>query len=870
MNLKDLIAKMDLIEADAPSTIATANTNAQTSGAYTPDFERMYKSKEQQKAAQSILKNMVRSKRDLGMVNGFYIEAETGILKHSMIASQNGGEAAPTYVDQRDITSYPSGKEWADSIRAAGVEITPDKEVVKGLFGDQSRDVLKIDVKKLQQIADGQVDPPAPTPAPTPGPTTDPIHNPNQDKGPEEDIAQLNALVDQLNANCGQQGGNPVTPPPHPMKKQGWEAHGGQNTAGGAAVGNPNITAQGKKAGATQVPDVPLQKTTGYQPSAEEAKAILDNGQPNDILRYGGKAKLQQIAAGGGVKESFIAESLMASFGILDELASDPVSPTANSPLGRAVARDAAAKADPFAGLENKPLTDRGTVGAKVSAGQGQMPKVAPTTSSPAAAPIAKELEKSGVTVATDVGKAAQKATMLAKGAKIFSKVLPGVGLVVGTLDAIDRAKKGDYVGAGMAGLSAVLSLGGPLTAAASMGLDAANMARDYNKTGDPFSGAPDMNAPAQQGGNPAVGGDSKLMQLQKMIGAKPDGLMGPETKQKLQAWQQKQGITADGQPGPETYGKAGIKESKKSLADTMKDLQESLALIENKSVIKENLQTEYFVDEDGYYQDSEGNYVTDLLTITAINESIEEGSVTINEANPFQLIGQGLKGAGEFASSALRGSRAVPGAADRLAQTSKTLSGAEKAGLKTGAAVARNPLKTAAAATGAGALAGLAFGGKDTPPPAPTPGPGPHKGGDPVDCNALAQQIKDLMSHEWQGDEWIKATGNARVALDKFEKVGKDQLATDQQSAEAPTPAASLGGMSFQDANKAAIAAGAPAGGQPPATPAPQPAPATPATTDLNIYKNGGGAGAASNPTQFAESLDDLAILKDMLARFK
>jgi len=820
MNLKDLIAKMDLIEADAPSTIATANTNAQTSGAYTPDFERMYKSKEQQKAAQSILKNMVRSKRDLGMVNGFYIEAETGILKHSMIASQNGGEAAPTYVDQRDITSYPSGKEWADSIRAAGVEITPDKEVVKGLFGDQSRDVLKIDVKKLQQIADGQVDPPAPTPGPTPGPTTDPIHNPNQDKGPEEDIAQLNALVDQLNANCGQQGGNPVTPAPKPKVNDKWKAAGGGEVTKGkepapmaAATGNPNIAAQGRKAGATQA-------------------------------------------------ESFIAESLMASFGILDELADNP-----NLPGFMQTKYNVA---DPL----DKPLTARGSAGANVEAGRAsykapELPKVAPATSSPAAAPIAKELEKSGVTVATDVAKATQKATMLAKGAKIFSKVLPGVGLVVGTLDAIDRAKKGDYVGAGMAGLSAVLSLGGPLTAAASMGLDAANMARDYNKTGDPFSGAPDMNAPAQQGGNPAVGGDSKLMQLQKMIGAKPDGLMGPETKQKLQAWQQKQGITADGQPGPETYGKAGIKESKKSLADTMKDLQESLALIENKSVIKENLQTEYFVDEDGYYQDSEGNYVTDLLTITAINESIEEGSVTINEANPFQLIGQGLKGAGEFASSALRGSRAVPGAADRLAQTSKTLSGAEKAGLKTGAAVARNPLKTAAAATGAGALAGLAFGGKDTPP-APTPGPGPHKGGNPVDCNALAQQIKDLMSHEWQGDEWIKATGNARVALDKFEKVGKDQLATDQQSAEAPTPAASLGGMSFQDANKAAIAAGAPAGGQPPATPAPQPAPATPATTDLNIYKNGGGAGAASNPTQFAESLDDLAILKDMLARFK
>jgi hypothetical protein len=97
----------------------------------------------------------------------------------------------------------------------------------------------------------------------------------------------------------------PVKPPQGGKLRpaQGWEEHHGQNTGGGGAVGNPNITKQGKMAGAPQVPDVPLQKTTAYTPSAEEAKAILDNGQPNDILRYGGKARLQQLAAQKPVKE---------------------------------------------------------------------------------------------------------------------------------------------------------------------------------------------------------------------------------------------------------------------------------------------------------------------------------------------------------------------------------------------------------------------------------------------------------------------------------------------------------------------------------------------------------------------------------------
>lgn len=66
--------------------------------------------------------------------------------------------------------------------------------------------------------------------------------------------------------------------------------------------------------------------------------------------------------------------------------------------------------------------------------------------------------------------------------------------------------------------------------------------------------------APTDIAGEPSTA--NKLISLQKVIGAKPDGILGPETKAKLKAWQQQHGITADGIPGPVTYTTAGLNES--------------------------------------------------------------------------------------------------------------------------------------------------------------------------------------------------------------------------------------------------------------------------------------------------------------------
>jgi len=146
---------------------------------------------------------------------------------------------------------------------------------------------------------------------------------------------------------------------------------------------------------------------------------------------------------------------------------------------------------------------------------------------------------------------------------KMLGKAIPGVGLAFGAADAYDRAKKGDYVGAGMAGAAGLASLVPGIGTAAALGLDAANIARDY-KAGE-FSGAGASTTP--------VGADPKVVALQKKLiaaGAK---------------------ITADGKMGPMTQAAMkqfpNIKEGEEmnkqqSVAEGIASLRDRLAMIEN------------------------------------------------------------------------------------------------------------------------------------------------------------------------------------------------------------------------------------------------------------------------------------------------
>ena len=67
-------------------------------------------------------------------------------------------------------------------------------------------------------------------------------------------------------------------------------------------------------------------------------------------------------------------------------------------------------------------------------------------------------------------------------GAGMVGKVLPGAGTVLNAYDAYDRAKQGDYLGAGIAGIGAAASPFPVVGTAVGMGTGAINAYRDYLK----------------------------------------------------------------------------------------------------------------------------------------------------------------------------------------------------------------------------------------------------------------------------------------------------------------------------------------------------------------------------------------------------
>ena len=134
-------------------------------------------------------------------------------------------------------------------------------------------------------------------------------------------------------------------------------------------------------------------------------------------------------------------------------------------------------------------------------------------------------------------------------GGKMASRLIPGVGAAVGAYDAYDRAKKGDYIGAGLSGLGAVTSFIPGIGTAATMGLAGAQLARDYKVKTGVF--APDE-AEAGQAATPAAG-----------KGTIPNPTKYPTTPAEIKAFQQAKGLTVDGVIGKNTkaaLAAAGIK----------------------------------------------------------------------------------------------------------------------------------------------------------------------------------------------------------------------------------------------------------------------------------------------------------------------
>lgn len=159
---------------------------------------------------------------------------------------------------------------------------------------------------------------------------------------------------------------------------------------------------------------------------------------------------------------------------------------------------------------------------------------------------------------------------------KAAAKLLPGVATAIGTADAIHRYKQGDYLGAGIAGTSAAVSLVPGLGWIPALALDAFNLGRD-------LSSMPKA-SPEVAAKNPPQG-DTPVKQLQRVIGTKDDGIFGKNSQAALKAWQQSKGMQPTGQPTPDVFKAAGVRLSEqytrvKTTAELIAETQRKLELL--------------------------------------------------------------------------------------------------------------------------------------------------------------------------------------------------------------------------------------------------------------------------------------------------
>ena len=305
----------------------------------------------------------------------------------------------------------------------------------------------------------------------------------------------------------------------------------------------------------------------------------------------------------------------------------------------------------------------------------------------------------------------------LKTGGKFLGKALPGVGLALAAQDAYSRQKAGDTTGAAIAGLTGAASSIPVVGTAASILGTGVQAFRDKMRTGSWMPDEDEIAAGVAKDGTAQPTAPTAVAQ------AKP-APTAPIGKDQIMAFQKANGLTPDGVMGPKTQAALNAQKTKgtaMSEAQKIAELRDRLAQFESQPQI---------TDE---------NWATDAL----------KGG--INKVGNF--IGGVSKGIANPAATNLKNV-----AAGTTASTK---------GIKTGAAVARNPGKVAAGAAAAGAAgaAALSGGGATKPvtppvkppvkppvtPPAPTQTP--NAGADPADVTALNGMAAELENSQDPAD---------------------------------------------------------------------------------------------------------------------
>ena len=250
-----------------------------------------------------------------------------------------------------------------------------------------------------------------------------------------------------------------------------------------------------------------------YNLTPMEAKAALIHGSEQDIEMLGGREKLEQIAS--SLRESAsIKNSLIESFGYtVNEIGNTPAGLDAVQKVGQRAVRAIGDAGTGYSGSElanpDKTFAARDRANAIQNreqirandksraaymqrlqqanpsvAGQGAFSNMADqlTKASDAASAVDKVAGQAGISAGEKAaGTAAAKAAT--SGAwDLLKKRIPFLATAYGAYDTVNRAKKGDYTGAGIAAASAAANLVPGVGTAASLGLDAMNIARDYQR----------------------------------------------------------------------------------------------------------------------------------------------------------------------------------------------------------------------------------------------------------------------------------------------------------------------------------------------------------------------------------------------------
>ena len=425
-----------------------------------------------------------------------------------------------------------------------------------------------------------------------------------------------------------------------------------------------------------------------------------------------------------------IAQSLVESFGYqLDELATD----SAEDIIRR--------RAERMAG--EKPLSSYGTAGKNVQAGRASY--TPPVNAAPVATTTAKTAT-SAAPVATTGAKTATSAgsKALGAGSKLLGRGMMGVGAVLGAQGAYDSYKKGDYLGAALNGLSGAFSLVPGLGWIPAVGLGAWQAGRELSGATDKYDN-PEGNQGGQTTAPPGAGPvDSKVKALQQRILAKDPNAL-PK-------------YGADGRMGPETQAamaRLKIQETtmpQKSLAETMRDLQQKLDEITDKDEVNSHVK----VDSDDLEEtlsDAEAEPIPPSAEETALQAQAEkiggtigkvdgeifiitkDGTIVSPEGEIMDKQGSQLVGTGQDAPDPT-GSMSESGDALEEGFWDGLLKGAAKLGRSSavmGRRTARmNPVKTGLGVGAASLAGGYASGsaGADSSTSTPPKPPKPTTGG--------------------------------------------------------------------------------------------------------------------------------------------